>query len=123
MAAGGISIHVVDVARGVVARGLAVRVERLAGPDGATRTLIAEGIVSATGTLAVLDGIAERFTPGTYEATFHVGNYYRSQHAELPAILFLDVVPYRFGLADAAQHYHLPFKMTPWGYSCFRGGA
>jgi 5-hydroxyisourate hydrolase-like protein (transthyretin family) len=23
----------------------------------------------------------------------------------------------------ADQHYHLPFKLTPWGYSCFRGGA
>jgi tripartite-type tricarboxylate transporter receptor subunit TctC len=36
---------------------------------------------------------------------------------------FLDVVSYRFGIADPKQHYHLPFKCTPWGYSCFRGGA
>jgi tripartite-type tricarboxylate transporter receptor subunit TctC len=21
------------------------------------------------------------------------------------------------------QHYHLRFKCTPWGYSCFRGGG
>ena len=25
-------------------------------------------------------------------------------------------------IADPRQHYHLPFKCTPWGYSCFRGG-
>jgi 5-hydroxyisourate hydrolase len=36
---------------------------------------------------------------------------------------FLDVVTYRFGIADPQAHYHLPFKCTPWGYSCFRGGA
>ena len=30
---------------------------------------------------------------------------------------------YRFGIADLAQHYHLPLKMTPWGFSLFRGGA
>ena len=41
----------------------------------------------------------------------------------LPEVPFLDVVTYRFGIADPAQHYHLPFKCTPWGYSCFRGGA
>ena len=41
----------------------------------------------------------------------------------LPAVPFLDVVTYAFGIADPAQHYHLPFKLTPWGYSLFRGGA
>ena len=30
---------------------------------------------------------------------------------------------FRFGIDDPEQHYHLPFKVTPWGYSCFRGGA
>jgi 5-hydroxyisourate hydrolase len=41
----------------------------------------------------------------------------------LPPTPFLDVVTYRFGISDPEQHYHLPFKCTPWGYSCFRGGA
>jgi 5-hydroxyisourate hydrolase-like protein (transthyretin family) len=34
---------------------------------------------------------------------------------------FLDVVPFRFGIADASEHYHLPLKLTPWGFSLFRG--
>ena len=34
---------------------------------------------------------------------------------------FLDLVPFRFTIADAAQHFHLPFKFTPWGFSLFRG--
>ena len=43
--------------------------------------------------------------------------------AKALAVPFLGRVVYRFGIADSAQHYHLPFKVTPWGYSCFRGGA
>lgn len=26
------------------------------------------------------------------------------------------------GIADIAQHYHLPLKTTPWGFSMYRGG-
>jgi len=26
-------------------------------------------------------------------------------------------------IADLGQHYHLPLKMTPWGFALFRGGA
>ena len=65
----------------------------------------------------------EKLPPASYEARFHVGAWYRAQGVALPAVPFLDVVSYRFGIGDPAQHYHLPFKCTPWGYSCFRGGA
>ena len=61
--------------------------------------------------------------PGAYEAVFHVASWYREQRVSLPAVPFLDEVHYRFGISDPKQHYHLPFKCTPWGYSCFRGGA
>jgi 5-hydroxyisourate hydrolase len=60
---------------------------------------------------------------GLYEALFHVGDWYRARGVPLPSPAFLEVVPYRFGIADLAQHYHLPLKMTPWGISLFRGGA
>lgn len=42
---------------------------------------------------------------------------------DLPEPAFLDLLVYRFGIADTGQHYHLPFKLTAWGVSCFRGGA
>ena len=54
---------------------------------------------------------------------FHVAAFYRGSVPALPAVPFLDHVTYRFGIADSQQHYHLPMKLTPWGYSCFRGGA
>jgi len=80
---------------------------------------IAEGKTSPKGLIEV-DGRAQA---GVYEAVFHVADWYREQRVPLPATPFLDVVTYRFGISDPEQHYHLPFKCTPWGYSCFRGGA
>ena len=111
----GVSIHVVDVSRGVVAHGMRVELRH----DGRA---IAAGTISAKGLLAE-PALDATFAPGAYEALFHVAEWYRAQNVQLPTIPFLDVVSYRFGIADPAQHYHLPFKCTPWGYSCFRGGA
>jgi 5-hydroxyisourate hydrolase len=54
---------------------------------------------------------------------FHVADYYRKTGVRLPPHPFLHVVSYDFGIDQPEQHYHLPFKCTPWGYSCFRGGA
>ena len=114
----GVSIHVVDVAHGVVASGM--RVEFFAA--GAQRRSIASGVIGRNGLLNAHE-LAAEFAPGRYEAAFHVGEYYRQAGVSLPAVPFLDVVHYEFGITDAQQHYHLPFKVTPWGYSCFRGGA
>lgn len=115
----GISIHVVDVSRGVVASGM--KVELFAVSGGQPRPVVS-GIVSKTGVLADA-ALDRRFEPGFYEARFHIGDYYRQAIGAAPAVPFLDVVAYRFGLGDPDAHYHLPMKCTPWGYSCFRGGA
>ena len=73
--AGGISIHVYDVSRGVPAAGL--RVE-LRGPDG---KLLVDAQTAKPGTL---DGP----TPlvGTYEAVFHIGDWYRVQGVAVPLL-------------------------------------
>ena len=115
----GMSIHVVDVSRGVVARGMRVEVLRTdPGP-----LALADGQVDATGVLAVPALMGQDIVRGRYEVRFHVAEYYRAQAVAVPGQPFLDVVCYAFGIDDPAQHYHLPMKTTPWGYSCFRGGA
>jgi len=108
----GISIHIFDVSRGVAAAGLRVEVT---GPDGKP---LLDAHTSPQGTL-------DCATPetGMYEAVFHVGEWFRARGYEVPTPAFLEIVPYRFGIADLGQHYHLPLKMTPWGFSLFRGGA
>jgi 5-hydroxyisourate hydrolase len=116
--AGGISIHVYDVSRGVAAAGLRLV---LRGPNG---IVLAEGAVGPSGVfdhpIVCGEGID---TIGIYEALFQVGDWYRAQKVAVPTPAFLEDVSYRFGIADLAQHYHLPLKMTPWGFSLFRGGA
>ncbi|HLX29998.1 MAG TPA: hydroxyisourate hydrolase [Casimicrobiaceae bacterium] len=114
----GISIHVVDATRGVVATGMRVELFSIDDP----RSRIVSGEVSPSG---VVDdpALSTRFAPGAYEVQLHVGAFYARAGFALPAVPFLDVATFRFGIADPAQHYHLPFKLTPWGYSCFRGGA
>jgi 5-hydroxyisourate hydrolase len=112
------SIHVVDVSRGVVAHGMPVEVYAVGPP----RRRLAGGVVSAAGALDD-PALRARQPAGEYEAVLDVAAYYRAAGIALPAVPFLGVVAFRFGIADPAQHYHLPMKVTPWGLSCFRGGA
>ncbi len=114
----GVSIHGVDVSRGVVAAGMQVELYALT----PVRKLIAAGALAASG---VLDhnALSASMARGEYDAVFQVAAWYRAQGVALPQTPFLEVVQYRFGIDNPEQHYHLPFKCTPWGYSCFRGGA
>ena len=116
----GVSIHVVDVSRGRVAAGMDIAFYALG--EGNQARLVADGKASPRGLLED-PALNAAFPPGRYRAVFQVGAYYRAHAVPLPEVPFLDVVTYDFGIADPGQHYHLPFKCTPWGYSCFRGGA
>ena len=113
----GISIHVVDVARGVMAAGMRVELR-----EANTGRIHADGAVASTG-LVEAPALAARFEPGEYEVLLHVGAFYRAAGVALATVPFLNVAVFRFGIGDSEQHYHLPFKLTPFGYSCFRGGA
>jgi 5-hydroxyisourate hydrolase len=115
--AGGISIHCVDIARGRVATGLRVALMRVGGP------VLAQGAINEKGTLDHPALMSDAVVAGGYEALFEVGEFYRAAGVALPSPAFLESVPYRFYIADVAQHFHLPFKFTPWGFSLFRGGA
>ena len=58
---------------------------------------------------------------GVYELDFHMGDYFAAQGVVQAQPPFLDVVTLRFGVADPAQHYHVPLVATPWSYSTYRG--
>lgn len=112
----GLSIHVVDVARGTPAAGMRIEVFALTGG----RTRIAEGELSASG---LLDHEISRevLAPGQYEVVFHAGNFFAKAGVPQADPPFLGEVPFRFAIADSRQHYHLPMKITPWGFSLYRG--
>ncbi|WP_342248021.1 hydroxyisourate hydrolase [Pseudomonas sp. OTU2001] len=114
---GGVSVHVVDIASGRAAEGLCLSI----GAPGAAP--IAEGCIDARGQWPELAALSGRFPVGVYEVRLQVAQFYRQVGVGLPEIPFLDELVYRFGIGDAQAHYHLPFKITAWGVSCFRGGA
>jgi 5-hydroxyisourate hydrolase len=67
----------------------------------------------------LLEGDA--FQAGIYELDFSLGAYFAALGLELPQPAFLDVVTLRFGVADAAKHYHVPLVASPWSDSTYRG--
>ena len=113
---GRLTTHVLDTARGRPAAGLAIELYRLGNAE--------ERLTAAT---TNSDGRVDRpllegadFAPGIYELRFHAGDYLRGA-AKLPDPLFLDVIPIRFGIASADEHYHVPLLLSPYGYSTYRG--
>jgi 5-hydroxyisourate hydrolase len=113
-----ISVHVVDVANGQVARNM--RVDVLSQEGGQWREVVS-GQVGSNGLVAAIEGVAEPMAAGCYELRLHVADYYRARGTQLPEPAFMDVQVFRFAVADTSRHYHLPVKLTPWGLSCFRG--
>jgi 5-hydroxyisourate hydrolase len=57
---------------------------------------------------------ADEMNTGNYELVFHVGDYFDERR-------FLDRVPVRFVISDAAAKYHVPLLVSPWAYSTYRG--
>ncbi|KPL51216.1 transthyretin [Prosthecomicrobium hirschii] len=117
MAAGGVSIHGVDIARGIAAEGLFVELCALE-PE---RRVIAAGRLGANGQLDHPSVRGEGIAAGPHEVLFHLGDWLRAAGYSARETAFLDLVPFRFVIGDVAQHYHLPFKFTPWGIQLFRG--
>ena len=115
--AGGISLHCVDISRGYVMTGLQVEVFRL---NNSERILIAKG-TTEKGILNHPMVKGEGIIAGKYEIVFHVADYYRNINHMLSEPYFIETVSFPFGLANEDEHYHLPMKMTPYGFSLFRG--
>lgn len=115
---GYLTTHVLDTALGCPGQGIAIDILRLIGSERHhLRTVITnqDGRCDAP----LLEGDA--FTPGEYELCFHAGDYLRAKGVDAAEPRFLDVIPIRFGLADAEQHYHVPLLLSPYGYSTYRG--
>ena len=120
-AGGYLTTHVLDTARGVPAEGIRIELFRLA--EGA-REKIAETVTNDDGRTNSPILPAETFETGTFELVFHAGDYIRLHGLAMPVAggpLFLEEIPIRFGMDDAAAHYHVPLLLSPYGYSTYRG--
>jgi 5-hydroxyisourate hydrolase len=115
---GYVTTHVLDAARGTPAAGLAIEAFRL---DGAARTLLRRLVTNADGRTDTPPIGRGELAPGLYELVFHAGAYLDAVLGSADGPRFLDVVPIRFGIADASQHYHVPLLLSPFAYSTYRG--
>lgn len=115
---GYLTTHVLDTARGCPAEGIRIVLSRV---TDAGLEQIAETVTNDDGRTDSPILPVGAFQTGTYELVFFAGDYLRAtgQAGEDP--LFLDQVPIRFGMSDAAAHYHVPLLLSPYGYSTYRG--
>jgi 5-hydroxyisourate hydrolase len=108
---GRLTTHVLDTASGRPGIGMEIELSVLDGREWRTiKTVRTNADGRTDGPL--LEG--DSFRPGTYQLVFHVGKYFQSQG-------FLDLVPVRFVIRDAATHYHVPLLCSPWSYTTYRG--
>lgn len=114
---GRLTTHVLDTATGKPAAGLVITLFRI---EGEARTMIKSATTNTDGRCDAPLLVGDEFAAGEYELVFRAGDYLRASGVKLPDPAFLDVVPIRFGMAEAA-HYHVPLLISPYGYSTYRG--
>lgn len=109
---GRLSTHVLDIAKGLPAKGVAVSLYEL---GASARGRLASTVTNADGRTdaPLLAGAPLRI--GLYELEFDVGPYFGAQPA------FFDKIPLRFSIAEPEAHYHVPLLVSPWSYSTYRG--
>jgi len=111
---GSISTHVLDTALGRPAAGVPVKLET-AGTT--TREVIASAMTDANGRIAALLPPGHQLRAGLYRLTFDTSSYFRARNIDG----FFPEVAILFEVRDAAQHYHVPLLLSPFGYSTYRG--
>jgi 5-hydroxyisourate hydrolase len=109
----GITTHVLDTSLGRPAAGIPVT---LSAREGGVYRELSRGVTDE-------DGRVQRFSPspsltsGSYSLTFETSGYFRAGARDA----FFERVVLEFFVADAAQHYHVPVLLSPFGYTTYRG--
>jgi 5-hydroxyisourate hydrolase len=115
---GKLTTHVLDTAHGRPGAGIKVELFAIAGE---TRRSLLTTQTNADGRCDAPLLNDDAFVTGEYELVFHAGDYFAAMGVALPSPRFVDRVALRFGIADAASHYHVPLLVSPWSYSTYRG--
>jgi len=114
---GFLTTHILDTANGCPAHGVRIDLFRL---DGDTRHHLSTVVTNDDGRTdspVIEKGNLEE---GVYELVFAIGDYFAGTD-ERQGQPFIDIVPIRFGISDADQHYHVPLLASPYSYSTYRG--
>ena len=109
-----ITTHILDVSAGAPAVGVPVTLERQTETGWET---MGKGVTDDDGRLKDLLTTGEFLRIGNYRLTFDTEEYFQKQQVEA----FYPQVTVAFTVRDAAQHYHVPLLLSPFGYSTYRG--
>jgi 5-hydroxyisourate hydrolase len=104
-----LTTHVLDIMRGRPAAGMKIELWSID-----KKTLLKTVETNSDGRTDEPLLAADAMAAGTYELVFYVGDYFSEKK-------FLDRVPVRFAISDAAAKYHVPLLVSPWSYSTYRG--
>ena len=115
---GKLSTHVLDIAHGRPAAGVAIALFRV---EAGGRVALGGFRTNADGRCdaPLLEGASLQV--GTYELDFALGDYFASLGLAGAQPRFLDVVTLRVGIADAGANFHVPLLASPHAYSTYRG--
>ena len=109
----GITTHVLDIAAGKPATGVATRLDYLSG-SGWER--VSERTTDEDGRVRDLH-LGPQIPKGVYRITFATRLYFHSKGAPT----FYPEVQVMFEVGDPGQHYHVPLLLGAYGYSTYRG--
>jgi 5-hydroxyisourate hydrolase len=103
-----VTTHVLDLADGRPAVGMAVTLE---GRDAAGRwATLGQGRTDLDGRLAGLLPADRHLEPGVHRLLFDTAAWFAERGLEG-----------FFAVSDATEHYHIPLLLSPYGYSTYRG--
>ncbi|NIF23515.1 MULTISPECIES: hydroxyisourate hydrolase [Pantoea] len=107
-----ITTHILDTALGKPAINVAVSLEQNS-PEGWLP--LTQGCTDSDG--RIKDLTPEPLTPGHYRLIAEIGDYFaKSGRDALYVSAQIDFV-----IAATGSHYHLPFIISPWSWSTYRG--
>lgn len=110
-----ISTHILDTSRGRPAAGVSIALEVLNAGEGWSQLSAAE--TDADGRVTQFGVSESQLIPGTYRLVFGVAKYFESLQQQS----FYPEVVVTFLIEGAAEHYHVPLLISPFGYSTYRG--
>lgn len=109
-----LSTHVLNLVTGLPAAGIRIELWRIGEARQRLKTVVTNQDGRIDGPLLA----GGEIVAGGYELVFFVKEFFSNNGIEC---IFLDEVPIRFSITDAATSYHVPLLVTPWSYSTYRG--
>ena len=110
-----ITTHILDIARGMPARNVAITLSRL--QDDNSWAEVGSGKTNDDGRIPDLCEQGLVLEAGTYQMHFDTAAYFTAVGDPI-FYPWADVV---FTIGGDGQHYHIPLLLSPYGHSTYRG--